>query len=88
MQERLLSVKLNLWRAILIIMVMNKRHGLPVPRAGDRSILRDGFDSRLERSYLTYLPGDCLLEERKLTSQSPSINVEFISSIKFENNLS
>ena len=52
------------------------QHGLAVLRAGDRSyvtILIRGW-SRLR---LTYITSGCRLEERKLTSQSPSITVEF-----------
>ena len=40
-------------------------------------ILRDGFDSRLEPFALTYITGGCWLDERKLTSQFPSISVEY-----------
>ena len=53
-----------------------QRHGLAVPRAGDRSYVT-GSIRGWSRSQLTYLTGGCWLEERKLTSQSPSVTVEF-----------
>ena len=53
-----------------------KRHGLAVPRAGDRSYVTGSIHG-WSRSHLTYITGGCLLEERKLTLQSPSITVEF-----------
>ena len=53
-----------------------QRHGLAVPRAGDRSYVT-GSVRGWSRSHLTYITGGCRLEERKLTSQSPSITVEF-----------
>ena len=40
-------------------------------------ILRDGFDSQLELVALDIIPSGCRLEERKLTSQSPSSTVEY-----------
>ena len=51
----------------------------PSDTARRRQILRDGFDSRLEPiAFDIYtLPGGCWLEERKLTSQPPSITAEF-----------
>ena len=53
-----------------------QRHGQAVPRAGDRSYVT-GSIRGWSRSHLTYITGGCSLEERKLTSQSPSITVEF-----------
>ena len=50
------------------------RHGLAVPRAGDRSY-ETGSIRGWSRSHSTYLTGGCWLEERKLTSQSPSISL-------------
>ena len=52
-----------------------QRHGLAVPRAGDRSYVT-GSIRGWSQSRLTYLTGGCWLEECKLTSQSPSITVE------------
>ena len=47
----------------------------------DKQILRDGFDSRLDpiafEIGLQYIPGGCWLEKRKLTSQSPSITLQY-----------
>ena len=54
-------------------------HGLAVSRvlrAGDRSYMT-GAIRGWSRSHLTHIPGGCLLKERKLTSQSPSITVQF-----------
>ena len=53
-----------------------QRHGLAVPREGDRSYVT-GSIRGWSRSHLTYIPGGCSLEERNLTWQSPSITVEF-----------
>ena len=65
---------------------------LPVTRRSGTArrlhILRDGFDSRLEPiAFDVYAPDGSRLEERKLTSQSPSIrynlkitSVDFVSS--------
>ena len=53
-------------------------HGLAVPRAGDRSYVM-GSIRGLSRSHLTYVTGGCWLEERKLTLQSPSITILFVS---------
>ena len=54
----------------------SQQYGLAVPRAGDRSYVT-GSIRGWSRSQLTYLMGGCSLKERKLTSQSPSITVEF-----------
>ena len=54
----------------------SQRHGLAVPRAGDRSYVTGSIHG-WSRSYLAYMTGGYKLEERKLTSQSPSITVEF-----------
>ena len=52
------------------------RHCLAVPRTDDRFYMTGSIHG-WRWSHLTYMPGDCWLEERKLTSQSSSITVEF-----------
>ena len=47
-----------------------------VPCADDRSYVT-GSIRGWGQSHVTYFPGGCSLEERKLTWQSPSITVEF-----------
>ena len=63
-------------RKMQTLNVLCQRHGLAVPRAGDRSCATGSIHG-CSRSRLTYIPGGCWLEELKLTSQSPSITVEF-----------
>ena len=47
-------------------------------RAGHRSHVT-GSIRGWSQSHLTYKPGGCCFEERKLTLQSPSISVEFLA---------
>ena len=56
--------------------VFSQRHAPAAPRAGDRSYVTGSIHG-WSRSHLAYVAGGCWLEERKLTSQSPSITVEF-----------
>ena len=53
-----------------------RRHGQAVPRAGCRTY-RTGSIHGWRRSHLPCIPGGCQLKERKITSQSNSITVEF-----------
>ena len=51
-------------------------HGLAVPRAGYGSYVTRLIHGWLQ-SHLMYLLGGCRFKERKLTSQSSSLTVEF-----------
>ena len=64
-------------------------HGLAVPGAGCKSNVTGSIHGWI-RSHLPYIPDGCWLKKLKLTSQSPSITVEFSihSSLRFENDLS